>query len=924
MNPIAGLTPADWPAISALLDEVLALAPSERNTFVEQLDGGRAQYRDTLRQLLSQAAGVETGDFLATLPRLSAAGPAAADPLAEPAAGATVGPYRLLSELGAGGMGTVWLAERADGTLKRKVALKLPRLAWGRGLAERMARERDILASLEHPHIARLYDAGVDQHGRPYLALEYVEGQPIDAYARDRSLSVRRKLSLLMQVCGAVAFAHSRLVVHRDLKPTNILVTVDGQVRLLDFGIAKLLEGDSTSETQLTQLGGRALTLDYASPEQISGEPIGTASDVYSLAVVAYELLTGVRPYRLKRGSAAELEEAIATIDPPQASTAATDDQARKQLRGDLDAILNKALKKTASHRYMTIDSFARDIELHLQRKAIFARRDSWTYRLRRLLGRHKIAAAIIATVVIALVGGAYAQVAVLIALGVGTGIALWQRKRALDALALAEAERGKAEIALDRAAAVNDFMVTLLEDVGSSEPLTGPQLLARSESLLSRDPRSAGQRAAVLTAIATLHSSYADFATARRLIDQAVASARQGGDAESLGIALAYQASFLARDGRIDEGKRALERLVVNYAEIPSVAVTVNSALSHLAQNANDANAAVRYAEAACGHMSRLPSSRQPRTAAVLVGNLAYSLVLAGRLDEASTKFAESIELFKAVGAEECPMAVSVWNNWALADLAVGNPLRALDRLNRVCDISARRSPSGNPPIYAVLNRARVLGILDRAVEALSESERALALARASGSAAGVLHSTVSRIDALRRQGRHEEALAGLLEVDDRLTVGVSPDFPAMINLSRLRVIFDANAGRLAEALEGATEIIERVTRLGLRGGQMASAYTARADVHLQLRSPAAALADVERALQIARTAQSTLPFSADVGLALLHRAEAHLQTRNLSSAAADAESALVQLTPTLGESHPESRRAFEIRTGLLGDAAR
>ena len=335
---LPSLTPANWPAVSALLDEALALPEAERDTFVQSLVGERAQFRDTLRELLSRASGVETDEFLATLPRLTRV--AERGPLTELAAGETIGPYRLLSELGTGGMGAVWLAERSDGALKRKVALKLPRLVWARGLAERMARERDILASLEHPHIAHLYDAGVDQHGRPYLALEYVEGVPIDAYARERSLPVRHKLDLLLQVCGAVAFAHSRLVVHRDLKPSNILVTADGQVRLLDFGIAKLMEGDRTQETQLTQLAGRALTLDYASPEQINGEPIGTASDVYSLGVVAYELLTGAKPYKLKRGSAAELEEAIATADPPTASEAATEPQAKKALKGDLDAIL--------------------------------------------------------------------------------------------------------------------------------------------------------------------------------------------------------------------------------------------------------------------------------------------------------------------------------------------------------------------------------------------------------------------------------------------------------------------------------------------------------------------------------------------------------------------------------------------------------
>eukprot|EP01031_Cornospumella_fuschlensis_P015568 gene15568-19033_t len=188
-------------------------------------------------------------------------------------------PRRATSLLGRGGMGDVWLADRADGELKRQVALKLPRVTWGGALAERLRRERDILATLAHPHIARLYDTGVDAEGRPYLALEYVEGQPIDAYCLERGLSLDKRLGLLLQVAAAVAHAHARLVVHRDLKPSNILVTAEGEVRLLDFGIAKLLQDDLAAETQLTQLSGRPLTLDYASPEQIRGEPLGTASD---------------------------------------------------------------------------------------------------------------------------------------------------------------------------------------------------------------------------------------------------------------------------------------------------------------------------------------------------------------------------------------------------------------------------------------------------------------------------------------------------------------------------------------------------------------------------------------------------------------------------------------------------------------------
>ena len=288
--------------LSELLDTALELPESERDTWFAGLQGDDAALAPTLRDLLARQAFNETSDLLDAPPAFTIAGaPANASELHK---GDTVGPYRLERLLGHGGMGEVWLAERSDGSLKRKVALKLPHVTWAPGLAERFSREREILSSLEHPNIARLYDAGVDAQGRPYMALEYVDGRPIDEYCKERALPVEARLGLLMHVANAVAFAHSRLVIHRDLKPGNILVTADGQVRLLDFGIAKLMEGDSAQETALTKAAGRALTLDYASPEQIRGESIGTASDVYSLGVVAFELLAGARPYRLKRSAA--------------------------------------------------------------------------------------------------------------------------------------------------------------------------------------------------------------------------------------------------------------------------------------------------------------------------------------------------------------------------------------------------------------------------------------------------------------------------------------------------------------------------------------------------------------------------------------------------------------------------------------------
>jgi eukaryotic-like serine/threonine-protein kinase len=414
-----GIDPRDWPAVNVLLDRAMDLAPASRGAWLDALPPESAAYRDTLMRLLAAEGGVETSAIFAELPRVDLEAVAADDGDPALVTGSRVGPYVLLSQIGRGGMGSVWLAERSDGYPRRKVALKLPHLGWTPGLAERVERERDILASLEHPNIARLYDAGLDALGRPYLALEYVDGTPIDRYAAKLALSVRERLVLFLQVAEAVAHAHAHLVVHRDLKPSNILVTGKGEVRLLDFGIAKLLlSGEISAEaSELTNVSGRALTPEYASPEQIRGQAIGTASDVYSLGVVAYELLTGKRPYSLGKAGVLGLADAIMAANVPLASRSIDDAAIRKQLSGDLDSILNKALKKEPAERYATVAAFADDLRRHLDDTPVLARPDTLRYRARKFVARNALAVA--------------AASAVLLAVLAGSAAALWQARMA-------------------------------------------------------------------------------------------------------------------------------------------------------------------------------------------------------------------------------------------------------------------------------------------------------------------------------------------------------------------------------------------------------------------------------------------------------------------------------------------------------------
>jgi serine/threonine-protein kinase len=467
----------EWQKVEEILNTALELEPAARRQFL-------AGVADPLlrREVESLLACEEKTDGFLAAPALAFSadffddgdGP-------EERGGQTVGRYRIIREIGRGGMGAVFLAERSDGEFQQRLALKIVRRGFADSdLARRFRQERQILASLNHPNIARLLDGGVSNDGEPFLAMEYVEGLRVDEYCDAHSLSTDERLSLFLAVCQGVSYAHQNLVVHRDIKPSNILVTGEGVPKLLDFGIAKLINPEAEGGAAETVTGLRAMTPDYASPEQVRGLSVTTATDVYSLGVLLYELLTGHRPHRLKNRRTDEIARVICENEPERPSTAVsrveevtgadgvtltpetiserrrrTPEQLRRTLRGDLDNIVLMAIRKEPQRRYASVAQFAEDVSRYLEGRPVLAHKDTFSYRAAKFVRRHKAGAAAVVLVVSALVGGIVATA--------------WQAKRATAQARIAAAERDRARIEAAKAERINAFMQSIFASADPS-----------------------------------------------------------------------------------------------------------------------------------------------------------------------------------------------------------------------------------------------------------------------------------------------------------------------------------------------------------------------------------------------------------------------------------------------------------------------
>lgn len=719
--------PKDWPRVAMLFDEGAALPAGERAAWLQALSRSEPDLSPQVAQLLAAHARQETGDWLADGPRL-------ADAALSPwhgalAPGQMVGRYRLRARVGQGGMGEVWQAEAATGPANRLVAIKLPLLARPDSAAmARFQREGELLATLQHPHIARLLDADRSADGTPFLAMEWVDGRNLLQWADQGSLGTTQRLQLFLQVADAVAYAHSRLVIHRDLKPANILVDGTGQVKLLDFGIAKLLQADgAAADTALTQAAGRVMTAAYAAPEQVRGDVLTPAADVYSLGVLLFELMTGERPYRLAFRSAAQLEQAVEAADVRRPSVLRPGWP--RALRVDLDAVLGKALQRAPDARYAGARELADDLRRHLTGQPVLAQPPHAGYLLRKALRRHRVAAAgVMATAAALLVGG---------------GVAAWQAQRATQA-------RDQALAAHERSRATQAFLVDLIDDASrAGKPLQAPELLHRAETLARHQlAQSPDQLATVLGIVG--QSAYASGPGPRG--PQLLGEARSLSRDPDLQAELSCQAALASTLKASPEAAQAeLRRHADDPARDAGVRLRCALTLAQLLiQNGQLPEAEQRVQAADAQLRDAGPAAWKLRT---WVLTMQLYLRADGRAQGLDRRAAEQVAQLQAMQRERSAEALGLFNTWGTLASVSGEPERALQRWRHLVDTAAQDDPQQQVSPYHLAMLAQGEIAVGAYAEAGARLQQALLAAERSGSDSDRFNTlcTLGRVAGLR-----------------------------------------------------------------------------------------------------------------------------------------------------------------------------
>jgi tetratricopeptide (TPR) repeat protein len=675
------ISPADRSArVDSIFDAAVDLPQIAQPAFVAGACGGDLALRDEVMELLLvyNSDGVLDAPAARIASSVLEAATALGGPVPE-----RIGPFRVMHEIGRGGMGRVFLGERVDGQFEQRVAIKLIQQA-APGVLRRFIEERRLLARLAHPGISRLFDGGITPSGLPYFVMELVEGEPIDRYCESRQLPLDRRLELVARVCEAVTYAHQHLIIHRDLKPSNILVTPEGQVKLLDFGIAKLLDadpgGDDAPRTEM-----QAMTPEFAAPEQILGRPISTGTDVYSLGVLLYVLLTGERPYDVRGRTPAELERIVCEHMPPKPSSKAPASLQRR-IRGDLDLIVMTALQKDVERRYQSPAALAQDLQRFLDGHAIAARADSAQYRVAKFVGRHRVGVAIASFLALGLAGAA-------------------SRERVL---------RHRAEVEARKAWEVERFLVRVFDMAdpsGWKEPdggrVSARELLdrgaARIDSTLSGQPEVQAELRSVLGRVYTGLGLYEKAAS---LLERSLAqrTALHGPVDTSVVATMDLLGTTLTKLDKLDDAELLLRR--------------------------------------ALDQRRRLLGDRHAATATT-AENLATLLEERTKLDEAEPLYREVLATRQAIFGDSSVEVSDALNNLGLLRFRKGAYAEAESLHQRGLDIKLARLGEGHAATArSMQNLAMTLQMRGRYEDALSYHRRALAAKR---KALGDAHPSVT-----------------------------------------------------------------------------------------------------------------------------------------------------------------------------------
>ncbi len=901
-----------WEIVSPYLDCLLDLPDGQRADWIASLREEDAALAAELRVLLDEHEALEERGFLD--------GGAPVRRTAPSLTGQTVGAYTLESLIGQGGMGSVWLASRSDGRFEGVVAVKLLDASrMGRGGEARFRREGSFLARLRHPHIAHLIDAGVSAAGQPYLVLEHVDGERIDTYCDNRNLTIEARLRLFLDVLAAVAHAHGRLIVHRDLKPSNVLVARDGTVKLLDFGIAKLLEtdGDPGWTSALTREGEVVMTPEYAAPEQLRAEPITTTTDVYALGLLLYVLLAGRHPAGTFASSPAERIKAVLDTEaapvsvavavphgpgaaPPAeiaARRATTPKRLRAALRGDLDNIVARALKKAPAERYPSVEALADDVRRYLRNEPVSARADSVAYRANKFVRRHR--------------GGVAAAALVVAAAAAGTAGIAWQSREA-------QRQRDAAQTRLARVTATNEFMGFLLSVAApGNRPFTVAGLLEQGEALVDRQfAGNDAMRVDMLVTIGLLYVSSERWDRATPVLERAAGIASRSADVEIQARAQCPLSFLKMTAGAAQEARALVSQALARLPDDPQYTQQRAECLGYVAAFSyltGDADAMIRNASAALTLLDRTPTST-PWQKIDAQASLAYGYYLARQNRKADETYARISAAMEQIGRGRTLAAADVLNNWALVhyqgDIARAEPLYARA-------VALRRSIEGADAISPSMsfNYAGALLRLGRYAEAEPLFEETIRTAAVRQEHRIQFDAMMQLSELHLERGDAARAAAQLAAV---APVTAHPRFDVM---RRAQLAY--YEGRLAQArgdhAAARARVAAAVAAVDTRKWTIAMhvlALAGLARAEAALGDAPAADASARRAVALAESLVDRDAPSYLVGLAHLAHGDVRHARGETRAAQASFGTALHHLARTLGPQHA-STRAARLRTG-------